>query len=99
MEMAYLIADLAYLLAIVCNLEAFILVLEWLVHLFPGAGLNPIRRTLFRISFPFLQWSDRYFEIKVDFFNSRGLLLAVLFLIISLYGVPWLVLFSFSMRG
>lgn len=97
--MAYLIADLAYLLAVLCNLGTFLLVLEWLVHLIPGAGLNPIRRGLFRVSFPFLQWSDRYFAVKWGSFNSRGLILAVLFLIVGRYGVPWLVLFSFSSRG
>lgn len=99
MEMGYLMADFAYLLAILCNLGFFLLTLEWLVHLFPGVELNPIRRGLFKVSFPFLQWSDRYFSIKWGSFNSRGLLLAALFLIVSRYGVPLLVLISFSLRG
>jgi hypothetical protein len=97
--MAELIADLAYLLAILCNLGAFLLVLEWLVHLVPGAELNPIRRGLFRVSFPLLQLSDRYFAIKWGALNTRGLILAALFLIVGRYGVPCLVFFSFSLRG
>ena len=97
--MAYLIADLAYLLAILCDLGAFLLVLEWLIHVLPGAGLNPIRRGLFRLSLPFLQWCDRCFIVKWGSFNSRGLILAALFLIVARYGVPWLVLLSFSLRG
>ncbi len=97
--MAYLIADLAYFLAILCNLGTFLLMLEWLVHLLPGAGLNPIRRGLFRASFPFLQWCDRYFAVKWGSFNSRGLLLAFLFFVLGRYGVPCLILFSFSFRN
>jgi hypothetical protein len=97
--MAYLAADLAYLLLLLCDLGAFLLILEWLVHLLPGAGLNPMRRVLFRISFPFLRWSDRYCVMKWGSFHSRGLLLAVFLVAIGRYGIPWLVLFSFSLRG
>jgi hypothetical protein len=99
MAMAYFIADVAYVLAVLFNLGAFLLLLEWLVHLLPGAGLNPIRRGLFRISLPLLQWSDGCFAIKWGAFNSRGIFLAALILMVSRYGIPWLILFSFSLRG
>jgi hypothetical protein len=99
MGMAYFTADMAYVLEVLFNLGAFLLFLEWLVHLLPGAGLNPVRRGLFRISFPLLQWSDRYCAVKWGTLNSRGILLAALLLMVGRYGVPWLILFSFSLRG
>jgi len=97
--MAYLVADIAYLAAVLCNLGALLLALEWLVHFMPGAALNPVRRMLFLFTFPMLKFSDRFFPVKWGTFNSRGLLMAVFLIVISRYGVPWLVLLSYSMRS
>ena len=97
--MAYFIADLAYLLALLCDFGAFLLVLEWLVHLLPGAGLNPVRRALFQLSYPLLKWNERFLVPRWGSFNSRGLLTAFLLLVISRYGVPLIVLYSYSLRG
>ncbi len=97
--MAIFIADLAYLLGLFCYLGAFLLLLEWFVHLLPGSSLNSARRLLFLASFPLLEWSESVLPLKWGGFKSRGLFTAVLFLIIARYLVPWLVLFSFSMRG
>ena len=96
---AYLIADLAYLLAVLCNLDALLLALEWLVHLLPGGSLNPIRRALFRLSYPWLKWNERYLAPQWGSFNSRGLLTAFLLLVVSRYGVPLIVVYSYSLRG
>lgn len=97
--MGYCIADLAYFFALLCDLCAFLLIVEWLVHVLPGAWLNPVRRGLFEVSFPLLKWSDRFLSFRLDSFNARGLLTALLLLVISFCGVPWLVVFSYSMRG
>lgn len=99
MMIPYVIADISYLLALFCNLAAYLLILEWFVHVLPGAGLNFARRALFNASFPLLKLSDRFFALKWGFFNSRGLLTAVLLLLVSRYAVPWLVFFSYSIRG
>jgi uncharacterized protein YggT (Ycf19 family) len=97
--MGYLIADLAYLLAILCDLGAVLLIVEWLVHVLPGAWLNPIRRGLFKLCFPLLKLSDQFLPFRWDSFNARGLLTAFLLLAISRCGIPWLVVFSYSLRG
>jgi hypothetical protein len=97
--MAYMLADIAYLTAVLCNLAALLLLLEWLAHFLPGVGLNPIRRMLFLVTFPMIRFSDRFFPIKWGGFNSRGLLMALFLIMISRYGVPWLVLLSYSIRG
>ena|ERR1035441_2159596 len=97
--MAYLIADLAYLLAALGYLAGLLLCLEWVVHWLPGTALHPLRRGLYRASFPMLLWSDKFLPAGWGPFNSRGLLLAAFFFIVSRYAVPWLVLFSFSLRG
>ena len=97
--MGYLIADFAYLLAVLCDLGAVLLILEWLLHVLPGGTLNPIRRGLFALTFPLLKWSDRFLSFRWDTFNSRGLLTAVLLLAVSRCAVPWLVLFSYTLRG
>lgn len=97
--MAYLISNLAYVLAVICDLGALLLILEWLAHVLPWARLNPVRKRLFEFSFPLLKWSDRFLSFQMDSFNARGLLTAVLLLVISFCGLPWLVILSYSMRG
>ena len=99
MMIPYAIADISNLLVLFCNLAAYLLICEWLLHVLPGAGLNFARRALFKASFPLLKLSDGFLTLKWRSFNSRGLLMAVLLLLISRYGVPWLVLFSYSLRG
>ncbi len=97
--MAYLLANLAYLLSLLSDLTAFLLIMEWLVHVLPGAWLNPVRRGLFEIIFPLLKFSDRFLSFRLDSFNARGLLTAVLLLAVNWFGIPWLVVFSYSLRG
>lgn len=97
--MAFLVSDFAYGLSFLCNLGAFVLILEWLTHTLPGAWLNPVRKGLFELAFPFLRWSDRFFTFRMDSFNARGLLMAILFLAVSFCGIPWLVVLSYSVRG
>lgn len=97
--MAGLIADFAYILTVVLNLAALLLVLEWLVHFLPGAWLNFARKGLFNAAFQMLKWNESFLSFKWGSFHSRGLLMAVLFVILSRYGVPWLVLLSYSLRG
>ncbi len=96
--MAYLIANLAYLLSLLCDVTAFLLIMEWLVHVLPGAWLNSVRRGLFEIVFPLLKFSDQFLSFRLDSFNARGFLTAVLLLAINWLGIPWLVAFSYSLR-
>lgn len=97
--MGYLIADLAYFIALLCHLGAFLLVFEWLTHALPGAWLNSLRRGLFEILFPILKFSYRFLSFRLESFDSRGLLAAFLLLAIGHYGVPWMVMIGFTMRG
>ena len=97
--MTYLISNLAYGLSLLCNLGAFLLIVEWLVHTLPGAWLNPLRRGLFGICFPLLKWSDRLLSFRLDSFNVRGLLTALFLLTLSFCGIPWLVVLGYSLRG
>ncbi|HUO58607.1 MAG TPA: hypothetical protein VMV05_10575 [bacterium] len=93
------ISGLSYLAMMACDIAAFLLLLEWLVHLLPGAGLNPLRRSLFLMLYPLLKFSDRFLSFKWPGGGTRGLLAALILVLISRYGLPWLVLFSFSLRG
>ena len=97
--MGFFITDMAYLLALLLNLAAFLLFAEWLVHSLPGAGLNGIRKLLFEASFPLLRWSDLFLSVTGRAFHSRGLLTGLLLLMIEHYAVPWLVILSYSLRG
>lgn len=97
--MGYLIADISYFLSFLCDLGAFLLILDWIVHVMPGAWLNRVRRGMFEVSFPLLKWSDRFLSFQLDSFNSRGLLTAILLLVVSCCGIPWLVVLSYSLRG
>jgi hypothetical protein len=97
--MGFLIRDLAYLLGLLCDLAAFLLVLEWAIHHLPGPGLNFLRRGLFNLLFPFLEWGEKIFPFQWNGFKVRGLLLAALFWVMGACGVPWLVLLGFSLRS
>ena len=97
--MAFILADMAYLLAVLLDLAAFLLFAEWLVHSLPGSGLNGIRRVLFRATLPLLKWSDSLFTTQWGGLSFRGLGIAVLLLLLEHCAVPWLVLLSYSLRG
>jgi hypothetical protein len=99
MIFSYLIADSACLLAFLLNVVGILLIVEWVFHWTPGAALNPLRRVFFRVCFPLLNFSDRYFSFQLGKFRTRGLLTAILFFMISHFGVPWLVYFSYALRG
>ena len=99
MMMAYLISDGAYLLAFLLNIAGLLLMAECVLHWVPGTALNPLRRAFFQICFPLLNFSDMFLSIRWDRFHSRGLLTAILLFLISYIGVPWLVYFSFALRG
>jgi hypothetical protein len=96
--MGILVAYLAYLLAVVCYVGAFLLFAEWLVHLWPGPAMNYARRILFQLSFPLLKFSDLFFSLKGKYFNSRGLLTALALIAFCRFGVPWLVILSYSLK-
>jgi hypothetical protein len=97
--MASLLSDFAYFLTALLDLAGLVLVLEWLFYFLPGAWLNGIRKVFFYTTYPLLEWSDRFFSIRLGGFNSRGLFTAFLLWGISYLGVPWLILFSYSLRG
>ncbi|HXL73101.1 MAG TPA: hypothetical protein VN963_05685 [bacterium] len=97
--MASFLSDFAYLLMVLLDLMALFLILEWFFYFMPGAPLNGIRKVFFYLTYPLLGWSDRFFSIRLGLFNSRGLLTALLLLVIGYLGMPWLILFSYSLRG
>jgi hypothetical protein len=99
MTIPYLIADGANLLAILLDVAGVLLIAEWVLHWAPSAMLNSLRRAFFRVCFPLLNFSERFFSFRLGRFQTRGLLTAILFFIISHFGVPWLVYFSYTLRG
>src|SRR5690242_11651391 len=99
MTMGHFIADMAYLLLVLFYLMAFVLLVEWLFHLLPGAWLNSVRRLLFRISFPMLKMGEACFPLRIGAVDLTALLMALTLLAICRYGIPWLILWGFSIRG
>lgn len=99
MIIGYLVADLAYVLTFLLYLGALVLVLEWFFHLLPGPAFNSIRRNLFVITNPFIKGSDPVFLWKIGPVGLRGLWMALLFWIIARFGIPWLVLLSYTLRS
>jgi hypothetical protein len=98
MTLSHWIADGSYLLAFLLDVAGILLIAEWMLHGTPGVALNPLRRAFFQICFPLLNFSERYFSFQLGRFQTRGLLTALLFFIISHFGVPWLVYFSYTLR-
>jgi hypothetical protein len=97
--MAILLSDFFYFLTFLLDLTALVLILEWVLHFVPGAPLNGVRKLVFNLTFQLLFWSERFFSIRLGSFNSRGLLTAGLLLAVSCLGIPWLIIFSYSLRG
>lgn len=97
--MAAILSDFAYLLMVLLDLIALFLILEWIFYFLPGASLNGIRKVFFRTTYPLLGWSDRFFSIRLGLFNARGLFTALLLWGVGDFGVPWLVLLSYSLRS
>jgi hypothetical protein len=97
--MDFLVSDFAYFLTALLDLLSLLLVLEWIFYFLPGGFLNGIRKVLFYITYPLLGWSDRFLSIRLGLFNSRGLFTALLLWEVSYLGMPWLIIFSYSLRG
>jgi hypothetical protein len=97
--MASLLSYFTYFLMVLLDGAVLLLVLEWFFYFLPSASLNWIRKVLFYTTYPLLKWSDRFFSIHSGFFNSRGLFTAILLWGVSYLAVPWLILFSYSLRG
>ena len=88
--MASLLSDFAYLLMVLLDLTALFLILEWFFYFMPGTSLNGIRKAFFYLTYPLLEWSDRFFSVRLGLFNSRGLFTALLLWGIGYLGVPYL---------
>jgi uncharacterized protein YggT (Ycf19 family) len=99
MILGTLLRSFGYLLTLGGYLLMALLILEWLIHYLPGVGLNPVRRTLFRVTFPMLQLSDRYFPLALGSLNFRGLLLALVLWGLVKGFVPWVIWAGFSLPG
>ena len=99
MTAGILIRSFGYFLTLGCYAVIFLLVLEWLVHNLPGAGLNPLRRALFHAAFPVLRSGDRYFPLALGNWSARGLLAAVVLWIVAKGLIPWVVWAGFALKG
>src|ERR1700679_3596125 len=97
--MAFLLSDFAYLLTALLNLTALLLILEWFFYFMPGASFNGVRKIFFYLTYPLLGWSDCFFSVRLGLFNSRGLFTALLMWGVGYLGVPWLILFSYSLKN
>lgn len=94
-----LLRSFGYLLSLGAYAVVFLLSLEWLVHSLPGAGLNPLRRTLFQVAYPILRTSDRYFPLSFGNWNARGLLVAVVLWVLAKGLIPWVVWAGYTLKG
>jgi hypothetical protein len=82
-----------------CYGYALILMMEWLVHALPGSSLNPFRRFFFYLGYPFLKIGRGWFSFQWNGFDSRGLGLSLALWMMGRFGVPWLVLWGFTLKG
>lgn len=94
-----LIRSLGYLLDLGASVLILLLVLEWLVHTIPGASLNPLRRSLFRMTFPFQKLSDSLLPTAIGPMTVRGLWMAFGFWALTKGLVPWVIWAGFALKG
>ncbi|HET9868872.1 MAG TPA: hypothetical protein VFR02_00025 [bacterium] len=96
--MGMLLDMTAYLLTLLLHLAALLVALDWLFHRLPGAGLHPLRRALFRLLFPLRRWGDSL-GLRRDNMDFTPVFLIALMLGVGRFGLPWLALLGFSLRG
>lgn len=91
--------NIVYVLTALLDLTAFVLALECLSFNLSGSQWNGLRKALFNLTYPLLLWSENFFSLRLGRFNTRGLLTALMLLLVSYLGLPWLVILSYSLRG
>ncbi len=90
---------LALLLTLFCNVYALVLMMDWLFHSLPGSFLNPVRKLFFYLTLPLLKPCRSWFSFQWNGFDSRGLGLAFILWMLGRFGIPWLCLWGFALRG
>ncbi|HVZ81893.1 MAG TPA: hypothetical protein VHE12_13985 [bacterium] len=99
MILGALIRSVAYALELGLYGLIVLLVLEWLVHHLPGPGLNPVRRALFKASYPLLWLGDHYVPLSLGTLDLRGLLVALGLWAVAKGFLPWLIWAGFVWNG
>jgi hypothetical protein len=97
--MGTVMTNIVYVLTALLDLTAFVLALECLSFNLSGSQWNGLRKALFNLTYPLLLWSENFFSLRLGRFNTRGLLTALMLLLVSYLGLPWLVILSYSLRG
>jgi hypothetical protein len=97
--MVTVILNSVYLLTALIDLVAFVLVLECLAFNLSGSQWNGVRKVLFNLTYPLLLWSENFLSLRLGRFNTRGLVTALLLLVVSYLGLPWLAFLGYSLRG
>ncbi len=90
---------ISFLMVFLCYGYALVMMLEWFSHALPGSFLNSIRRFSFYLCLPLFKVSRGWFSFQWHGFDSRGLGLAFALWIVGRFGVPWLVIWGFSLKG
>jgi len=97
--MGTVITNMVYVLTALIDLTAFVLVLECLSFNLSGPQWNGVRKALFNLTYPLLLWSENFFSLRLGRFNTRGLLTALMLLLVSYLGLPWVAILGYSLHG
>lgn len=94
--MAVLVFWAAGALFVLLSAWGVCLLLYWLSHRVPGAALNSLRRTLFRVSYPWLKAGEKVGPITAGKEDLTPLFFALALFAAARWGVPWLFLMGFE---
>jgi len=90
---------ISFLFVFFCYGFAIVLMMDWFFHALPGGLLNPLRRFFFYLGSSFLETSRGWFSFQWKGIDSRGLGLAFALWMVGRFGVPWLVIWCFTLKG
>jgi len=92
------LSALAYGLTFLLHLAALLIALEWALRALPAAGLNPLRRFLFKALFPLLKLGQALGMNREGFDLTPGFLMVTI-LLFSRWILPWMALAGYHLRG
>lgn len=69
------------------------------LQLMPGTFGNSARRYLFNTCYPWIRFAERIIPVRFGSVDLTAFLAAAVLLALCRFGVPWLVLFGYSLKG
>jgi uncharacterized protein YggT (Ycf19 family) len=97
--MGFLVTWVAYGIGAWLFVVALLFLAHGLLQLVPGTFGNSARRYLFNTCYPWIRTAERILPVRFGNVDLTAFLAAAILLALCRFGIPWLVLFGFALKG